>query len=215
MKSNVRYYRDKAYFRTMIDNRSVMARTACVIMKYVDEHGAKKVLTIQERIDKDVIEFPGGKVEDNDLDIYDTTFRELWEEIILKGALGPNNNKYLRNWRQIRENIMQSSDYDQAFCTYIYDSLKRAKITSYGGNAFRTVYFIVEINLHQAQYLIQTHGMIPISVDIINHVVSHNNIHRGTHKYYKGKETYIHADGELYKLRGRDFEGLFRVIGCL
>lgn len=219
MSSNIRYYRDKAYFKTMIDNRPVMARTACIIMKYTDEFGQKKVLTIRERIDKDVIEFPGGKVEEEDLDIYDTTFREIWEEIILKGALGPNNNKYIRNWKQIRSNIVQSTDYDQVLCTQLYHALKTSKAVSYGGNAFRTVYFIVNISLIQAQYLIYNHGMISLPIDILGHIVSHNNIYRGTRRYYKNKDTHLHimADGvpELYKLRGRDFESMFRFINYL
>jgi hypothetical protein len=215
MSSNMRYYKDKAYFKTVIDDRPVMARTACIILKYVD-NGAKKVLTIRERIDKDLIEFPGGKVEDEDQDIYDTIFREIWEEIILKGALGPNNGKYLRNWSQIRANIMQSKGYDQIFCTQLFHTLKTAKALSYGGNAFRTVYFIVDINYTQAQYLIYVHGMIPVPVEILSHIVVHNNRNRGTRKYYKGKDTYIHLQNEglfeLYKLRGRDFEGMFRYI---
>lgn len=219
MAFNIRYYRDKAYFKMMIDKRPVMARTACIIMKYVDKYGDKQVLTIRERIDKDVIEFPGGKVEEEDLDIYDTTFREIWEEIILKGALGPNNNKYLRNWREIRQNIMHSTDRDQVLCTQLYNALKTAKAISYGGNALRAVYFIVDITLAQAQYLIYQHGMIPMPVDIISHIASHNNLHRGTRRYYKNKDTHMHimVDGvpELYKLRGRDFEGMYRFINWL
>lgn len=215
----IRYYREKAYFKTVIDNHPVMARTACIIMKYTDEFGHKNVLTIRERMDKDVVEFPGGKVEEEDRDIYDTTFREIWEEIFLKGALGPNNNKYIRNWKQIRNNIIGSKDYDQILCTQLYNALKTAKAVSYGGNAFRTVYFIIDINLVQAQHLIYLHGMIALPVNILSHIVAHNNIHRGTRRYYKNKDTHIHImkDGtpELYKLRGRDFEGLFRVINYL
>lgn len=216
MFSNIRYYRDKAYFKTIIDNNVIMARTACIVMNYVDEFGIKKVLTICEKIDKNIIEFPGGKVEEDDLDIYDTAFREIWEEIILKGALGPNNNKHLRNWKQIRLNIMNSNHYDQVLCTQLYNRLRKSKAVSYGGNAFRTIYFIVDITLQQAQHLICYHGMIPLSVDILNHIVAYNNMYRNTSKYYKNKDTHIHILNdvpEIYKLRGRDFEGMFRFIG--
>lgn len=213
----VRFYKEKAYFSTSISGQNVMARAACIILRYKDSEsltGEKFVLTIKERADKNVVEFPGGKVEVGDLDLYDTTFREVWEEIFLKDILGEGNHKHLRNWAEIRDTITHSNDPDMVLCHQIYKSLINGPMMTYGRCALKTIYFIVDVTADQAKYLMNTHRLVPLSVNVISHIVDFNNTKKKTFtssQGYKRRSTFFHSDGELYKIRGRDFEGIFRV----
>jgi len=212
----VRFYKDKAYFSTSIGGQLVMARAACIILRYTDIlTGERCVLTIKERADKNVVEFPGGKVEVGDTDLYDTTFREVWEEIFLKDVLGEGNHKHLRNWADIREEMITSDDVDKMLCHQIYKSLKSGPMMTYGRCALKTIYFIVDVTASQAEYLINAHKLVPLSISVINHIVDYNNMKKKSFtpsQGYKRRSTYFHSQNELYKIRGRDFEGMFRVV---
>jgi len=220
----IRFYKDKAYFSDSCNGQFIMARAACIVLRYV-ENGEAFTLTIRERADKDIVEFPGGKVEVGDTDIYDTVFREIWEEIILKDKLGEGNNKYLKNWAKIRKDIVASTDTDETICHDIYKQLASSKMIPYGSCALKIVYFVINITLDQAKHLISAHNMIPIPISIIKHVVDFNNAKKGRGKLtaytersspaYKRKNTNFYSNGEIYKLRGRDFEGMFRFARLL
>ncbi len=208
---SVRFYKDKAYFSIPLKGQHVMARAACILLKYKDGN-ENFILTIKEK--KDIVELPGGKVEITDIDIYDTMFRELWEEIILKDQLGEGNTKHLRNWEDIRNTIINSTAYDEQLCYYIFKSLKKCPMVSYGTGALKTIYFVVDITLEDAKHLINKHNAIPLSVNIINFIVNSNKrLIRS--RIYKGKNTYFQSNDEIYKIRCRDFDGLPRVTHLL
>ncbi len=219
----IRFYNDKAYFTNKIKGQYIMARTACTILRYV-ENGQRYVLTIKER-DKNIVEFPGGKVEVGDEDIYDTVFREIWEEIILKDNLGMDEGRFLKNWPNIRKEILNSPHIDQRICCKIYNSLRISQVVPYGSGALRNLYFIVDISTDDAKYLINSHNLVPVHVDIINHIVDYSNVKRGyggpmtvfcnSTKGYHRKDTYFHTNNEIYKFRGRDFAGMFRFADLL
>lgn len=224
---SIRYYKDKAYFTMNMKGHCIMARTACIILKYTKKNLKDEsfILSIKEK--KDFVELPGGKVEVGDLDIYDTMFRELWEEIILKDQLGEGNHKHLKNWAAIRDTIVNSKDVDEQLCYHIYNALKTAPVVSYGG-VLKTVYFVVNITDEQAEHFIQKHNAIPIGIDVIEHIIESNKPKSWgrnalKNKTYKGKNTYLHimdfsktktSDG-IYRIRGRDFDGLSRVMHLL
>lgn len=217
-KKSIRFYKEKSYFTIRVKGQFIMARTACIVLRYTDSSNNRYVLTIKERADKNIVDFPGGKVEIGDADIYDTGFREIWEEVILKDQLGDENHKHLKNWNTIRDDIIASQDPDQTICCQIYNAIKSCQIIPYGGGALRNVYFIVDITADQADYLINTHNMIPIGVEIINHIVDHNNSKKstyGTPSGYHRRDTYFYSNGDIYKLRGRDFQGMFRFAKVL
>lgn len=220
---SIRFYKDKAYFTMNLKGHSIMARTACIILKYKSAN-ENFILSIKEK--KDFVELPGGKVEKGDLDIYDTMFRELWEEIILKDQLGEGNHKHLKNWSTIRDTIVNSDDADEQLCYQIYNELKTAPVVSYGG-VLKTVYFVIDISENHANYFITKHNAIPIGINVIKHIIDSNKPkgwgRQLMNKTYKGKNTYLHISGvfgneildDLYRLRGRDFDGLSRVVNLL
>jgi hypothetical protein len=223
MSSSIRYYKGKAYFAINLKStslhgekveqisRSIMARSACIVLRYVDESGSKHVLTINGK--NNTVEFPGGKVEDGDINIFDTGFREMWEEIFLKDILG-NEARYLRDWNNIRKDIMKSSEPDQIICAGLYNALMNCRMIPYGGGALRNIYFLVDITLDKANYLINNHGLIPLGIGVINHVVSWNNL-KGFSNGYHRRTTHFMFSGEVYKIRGRDFQGMFSFAKAL
>jgi len=210
------FHKDKAYFEKYIRGQRVMARTACIILRYTWK-GEKHVLTIREG-KKDILEFPGGKVEIGDRDIYDTCFREMWEEIILKDDF-EGDAHHLRDWRKIRENIVRSNDLDERLCRELYDELRYSTIITYGNCPLKTIYFVVDVTADQAHYVIDKQKMIPVQVDLYNYIVSHN---RSVCRYkqnkdmrFKRKNTHFCSNCTVFKLRGRDFEGMFRFASYL
>lgn len=221
----MRYYNDKAYFDKIIAGRYVRARTACVVLRYV-VNGETYVLTIKERPNKNIIEFPGGKVESSDSDIYDTCFREVWEEIILKDQF---NGRRLHNWHSIRKQIMESDHSDAVLCQKIYGALHTCKVSTYGSQPLKTVYFIIDVSIQDAEYLIKTHNMIPISTEMLDYVVQYNkqnyrrsyrnkswarNTNYEDPRFHR-KRTHFCSGAEIYKLRGRDFDGMFQFVSML
>jgi hypothetical protein len=221
MSATIRFYKDKEYFANTHNGQHIMARAACIVLRYVQD-GETYTLTIRERADKNIVEFPGGKVEVGDTDIHDTVFREIWEEIILKDKLGEGNHKYLKNWAELRKDIVTSDEPSKKICHKIYKTLPKCQMVPYGSCALKIVYFIVNISPTQAKYLIDTHSMIPIPVSSLKHVVDFNNAKKGkgklttyadaTQPRYRRKNTHFQSEGEIYKLRGRDFEGMFRFV---
>jgi len=217
----IRFYKEKAYFSNKCNGQYIMARAACIVLRYVDQ-GQTYTLTIRERADKNILEFPGGKVEVGDVDIYDTVFREIWEEIILKDKLGEGNHKYLKNWDKLRNDITTSDEPEKKLCHDIYKSLPNCQLIPYGSCALKIVYFVVNISPEQSKFLITQHKMIPLPVSSLRHVVDFNNAIKGkgqmtaytskTSDKYRRKNTHFHSEGEIYKLRGRDFEGMFRFV---
>ena len=207
----VKYYKGKCYFGEKVHRQTIKARTACVILRYKVKDKFT-VLTIRESPKKMILEFPGGKVEPTDINIRDTLLRESWEEIVLKDDF---HKASLQNWRSVHDGIKKGKDADSKFFTWLEKQLVKCPTTTYGNCPLRTVYYIVDISKIQATYLMETHGMIPFSVNFMSSTVTHNRTTKSKEKRFTRRTTYFHINGEEYRLRGRDFEGMFKYVSLL
>jgi NUDIX domain len=214
----VKYYKGKCYFEEKVQGQAIKARTACLILRFKDENQNNVVLTIRESPKKNILEFPGGKVEVADRSIHDTLLRESWEEIILKDDFG---NNALQNWRSIYTDIVDNvnifnsaSSADEKFFVWLESQLSRCQTTTYGNCPLRTIYYIVDITKEQADYLIKTHSMIPFAVDFMISTVAANR-KKSKDKRFTRRNTHFCIGSEIYRLRGRDFEGMFKFSSIL
>ena len=97
--------------------------------------------------------------------------RESWEEIILKDEF---DKHALQNWRSVHASIMKESNKEEKFFSWIKSQLQKVQAVTYGNCALRTIYYIINISLKQANHLIEKHGMIPFAVDYMTMVVEFN-----------------------------------------
>ncbi len=207
----VRFHGDKCYFEEKVQGCIVKARTACLILRYKDADNTSTVLTILDSPTKKNLEFPGGKVEPTDNTIVDTLIRESWEEIILKDNFGKNAS--IKNWHDVYNQIITNDDADSKLFTWIINQIPNCLTTTYGIRPLRTVYYIVDISELQAHHLIKNHGMVPLSIDLMKTVIQFNKKQKSVR--FTRRTTYFHIEGDSYRFRSRDFEGMFKYLPVL
>lgn len=209
----VQFYGDKCYFEEKVQGYTVKARTACLVLRYKDTDDNLSVLTILDSPIKKNLEFPGGKVELTDRTIIDTLIRESWEEIILKDDLGKTAS--IKDWQAVYNQIITNDDVDSKLFAWIISQIPNCCTTSYGNSPLRTVYYIVDISEMQAHHLIQNHGMIPVSINLMKTIVQFNKKTKERGVRFTRRTTYFHIGGDSYRFRGRDFEGMFKYLPIL
>ena len=202
MATTMLAFHGKNCFTHVVEKREVLARTACLILQFQNLEGNYSTLMIEGEKNKDELEFPGGKVEGVDEDIYDTCFRETWEEVILGDIFPLEGNWHLEDWPAIRQKILSSDEQNQKLVSDIYKKLQNAPNVIYGSCPLKTIYFIVTISLAEATTLINNHNLIPVSSGLLKTVISNPG--------FTKKNTYIHTMEGDYRIRGRDFDGIYQ-----
>jgi hypothetical protein len=130
------------------DGQEYKIRTACLILICHEQ-----VVMIKDC--KQEIEFPGGKVESIDRNIYDTMGRELWEELFLRGE---HPGEFLADWYDVKRQIIGNPlDLHHAVWIEIMSRLvhadKRVEYFKRTGSELKTLYFIITIPKSIAAHL--------------------------------------------------------------
>lgn len=147
------------YFTYCESGQKFKIRTACLVLTC---HDHVIMINGSNFDDRATLEFPGGKVEKIDCNIYDTLGRELWEEVFLRGH---HEGEHLADWPQIKKHIIAtasenpvSAGFDERTWVEIMRRVLAANVTCTGQfkrsrSSLKTMYFVVAIPSEVAKYL--------------------------------------------------------------
>jgi hypothetical protein len=181
---------DKAHFTIREEDREYKIRAVCIVLIC---HEA--VMMIKDNGTE--LEFPGGKVESCDTNIYDTAGRELWEELFLRGQ---HDGSHLSNWHEIKKEIVNTKCNHQ--CTLwisIMEKLIKSSRRNFNKNGpeLKTLYLTATISKNTAKFLQKNCGAYAVDIRSLNDA-------RSIAGFCSHNVVEIPVCGEYMKVRGRE-----------
>lgn len=175
-------------------------RTACVILICHEQ-----VVMIKDY--KNELEFPGGKVENIDNNIYDTLGREMWEELFLQGK---HSGEYLENWKEVKKDILNNpSIKSNESWIYIMSKVSnprmRSELFKRSGSELKTIYYVTTIPKSIANYLERECGAFLVDIKAFQSARSMAN-------NCTAKHIELIVKNNSYKIRSRELFCLPRSI---
>ena len=197
---NVFIYKDK-------DGQEYKIRTACLILICHEQ-----VIMIKDCTQE--IEFPGGKVETVDRNIYDTMGRELWEELFLRGN---HEGEFLSDWFDVKRAIIGASGKQQnAMWIDIMRRLviaeKKVEFFKRSGSELKTLYFIITIPKRIALYLEKECGAYLVDIKSLQDARTLANKYSDLSTNRISRNIEIPVKNEYLKIRDRELYCLPKCI---
>jgi hypothetical protein len=145
----------KTTFKCEYRGSTYDVRAVCVILV-----SHKDVIMIKDKCG--TLEFPGGKVESPDNNVFDTIGREIWEEVFLKDDY---KGEFLENWPEIRKEMPQMESLDtQCWMEIMRRLVDSRTFIKKAGPKLKTMYFTTRIPRRIATYLSEKHDACEISI---------------------------------------------------
>jgi len=155
-------YRDERYYFPNVENKNSKHHTICGVIKSTID-GTDVIIMVYEY---GYLQCPGGKVESYDKNVYDTLWREIWEEIFMEMEFD-GHDSYVKS-------MAAASVEDQELMECIKKSTDLSDLVECRCCALQTVYIKISLDEDYAKKLLKRKNMFAVPVYYITTIFEHN-----------------------------------------